>query len=131
MLAHRPTVRREVLFPNGNWFILERCCQRVVPSVEKAEHGNDTDNFDNLLFIPVLAQRGKHLIGCRIRHRGCGDRKVERGALSCAEQWAGLIVPNCRNLPILDAKMQGATPRYEPCSIGNRQRGSRRGRSGA
>jgi hypothetical protein len=73
MLAHRPAVWRKVFFSDGDRFVLERCCQRVVPPVEETKQGDDADDFDNLLFSPVLAQRGKHLISCRIRHRGSSD----------------------------------------------------------
>src|SRR2546430_15225831 len=108
MLARGPAASLEIAFSDRDWFVLERRRHGVVPAVEKTEQRYDPDDLDDLLFAPVLAQLGEHVVGHLVGHGRRRDGKIEGCPFRRAVKRARLILPDYRELLVVDPEVQGA-----------------------
>src|SRR6266516_6483508 len=111
MLACGPAASLEVAFPHGDRFVLERRRHRIVPAVEKTEQGYDPNDLDDLLFAPVLAQLGEHVVGHLVGHGRRRYGKIEGCPFRRAVKRARLRFPNPGELLVIDPEVQGAAGR--------------------
>lgn len=103
MFRRVPAVGGKKFFARGNRFGLKRRGKGVIPAVHETENGNDADDFDDLVFRPVLAHLRKHFVRDVIGHGARGQGEIQRDALGCGVKRAEVIFPDSGYFCLIDA----------------------------